>query len=298
MWAIASSAVAARPLRQPASGRPLRFSPRQRGEPPGLEALRVEHEAGAVDHRRHPERQRRPVAPAQQRGERAPDLPEAEQHHLHPLGPDHRAAGDAGELEAPRGSGAAPPPPPRASTTTEMLSSDEPWAMATTLIPPAARAENTPAATPGVPCMPRPTTATVAMPGLTSTPSISPPLDLLAELAHQALAGIVRDRLGHAEADRVLRRRLGDERDRDLPRVQRGEGTGGDAGHAEHAVAGHRDQRLAAGGGERLHRERARRHPLGDLGARRVGSAKGRTKTGMRRPATGISARGWSTLAP
>ena len=45
--------------------------------------------------------------------------------------------------------------------------------MATTLIPPAASAENTPAAIPGVPCMPRPTTATVAMPGLTSTPSIS-----------------------------------------------------------------------------------------------------------------------------
>ena len=61
-----------------------------------------------------------------------------------------------------------------ASTTTEMLSSEEPWAMATTLIPPAASAENTPAAMPGVPCMPRPTTAIVAMPGLTSTPSISP----------------------------------------------------------------------------------------------------------------------------
>jgi hypothetical protein len=27
-------------------------------------------------------------------------------------------------------------------------------------------------------------------------------------------------------------------------------------------------------------------------------SANGRTKTGIRRPATGISARGWSTLAP
>ena len=55
--------------------------------------------------------------------------------------------------------------------------------MATTLMSPAASAENTPAAMPGVPCMPRPTTATVAMPGLTSTPSISPrpisPLELL-----------------------------------------------------------------------------------------------------------------------
>ena len=45
--------------------------------------------------------------------------------------------------------------------------------MATTLRFPAASAQNTPAATPGVPCIPRPTTATVAMPGLTSTPSIS-----------------------------------------------------------------------------------------------------------------------------
>ena len=62
----------------------------------------------------------------------------------------------------------------RASTTTEMLSSELPCAIATTLIRPAARAENTAAATPGVPCMPSPTTATVAMPGLTSMPSISP----------------------------------------------------------------------------------------------------------------------------
>ena len=46
--------------------------------------------------------------------------------------------------------------------------------MATTLMPPAARAEKTPAAIPGVPCIPRPTTAIVAMSGLTSTPSISP----------------------------------------------------------------------------------------------------------------------------
>ena len=45
--------------------------------------------------------------------------------------------------------------------------------------------------------------------------------------------------------------------------------------------------------------KRAGRHPLGDLGPGRVGIGEraGRS-TGMRRPATGISARGCSTLAP
>ncbi len=58
-------------------------------------------------------------------------------------------------------------------TTKEMFSSEEPWAIATTLIPPAASAEKTRAAMPGVPAIPRPTTEIVESPESISTPSIS-----------------------------------------------------------------------------------------------------------------------------
>src|SRR5437016_2149487 len=61
----------------------------------------------------------------------------------------------------------------RASTTTEMFSSDDPWAMAMTLIPACASAPKTRAAIPGVPAIPSPTTTSVATPGRSSTPSIS-----------------------------------------------------------------------------------------------------------------------------
>ena len=59
------------------------------------------------------------------------------------------------------------------ATTNEMLSSDEPCAIATTLISCEARAENTRAAIPGMPAMPRPTTAMVVMPLSTWMPSTS-----------------------------------------------------------------------------------------------------------------------------
>ena len=55
-----------------------------------------------------------------------------------------------------------------------MLRSDEPCAIATTLMRPAARAVNTRAAIPGVPAMPSPTTAMTAMPGFDVTLSMSP----------------------------------------------------------------------------------------------------------------------------
>ena len=55
--------------------------------------------------------------------------------------------------------------------------------MATTLIPPAASAEKTPAAMPGVPCMPSPTTAIVAMLGAHLDAVDLAPRDLAAELA-------------------------------------------------------------------------------------------------------------------
>ena len=50
------------------------------------------------------------------------------------------------------------------STTKEMLSSDEPCAIAITLIREAESAVKTRAATPGVPAIPRPTTAITATP--------------------------------------------------------------------------------------------------------------------------------------
>ena len=67
------------------------------------------------------------------------------------------------------------------STTNEMLSSDEPCAMAMTLTRPEARAEKTRAATPGVPAIPRPTTAITATPRRAVTPSTRPAASLLAE---------------------------------------------------------------------------------------------------------------------
>ena len=60
------------------------------------------------------------------------------------------------------------------STTNEMFSSEEPWAMAMTLMRDEARAEKTRAATPGVPAMPRPTTAITATPRRALTPSTRP----------------------------------------------------------------------------------------------------------------------------
>ena len=59
-------------------------------------------------------------------------------------------------------------------TANEMFRSDDPCAIATTLIDPAASAENTRAATPGAPAMPSPTTAMTAMPGRAVTLSTSP----------------------------------------------------------------------------------------------------------------------------
>ncbi|OLB13877.1 MAG: hypothetical protein AUH07_05580 [Gemmatimonadetes bacterium 13_2_20CM_70_9] len=59
------------------------------------------------------------------------------------------------------------------STTSDRFSSEDPCAIAITLIPTSASAENTRDAIPGVPAIPRPTTTSVAAPVRTSTPSIS-----------------------------------------------------------------------------------------------------------------------------
>ena len=61
-----------------------------------------------------------------------------------------------------------------ASTTKEMFSSDEPWAMAITFTAPAARAEKTRDAIPGVPAIPLPTTAITATPPREVIPSMRP----------------------------------------------------------------------------------------------------------------------------
>ncbi len=91
--------------------------------------------------------------------------------------------------------------------------------------------------------------------------------DLGPEFALEALAGVGGGGLGDAEANRMLGGGLRDQRDRDLPRVQRREGASRDAGHAQHAVARDGHQRLPHGGGEGLDREPGSRHPLRDLGA-------------------------------
>ena len=113
------------------------------------------------------------------------------------------------------------------------------------------------------------------MPGAHLHPIDLPPADLALKLPQQTLPGGFGERLGHAEADRVLGRGLGDERDGDLAGMQRGESAGRDTGHAEHAVAGHSDQGLSSSGRQRLDRETARGDSLGDLGSLRGGIGKG-----------------------
>ena len=60
------------------------------------------------------------------------------------------------------------------ATTNEMFRSDDPWAMATTLMPLVSSAVKTRAAMPGVPAMPSPTTAMTATSRVAETPSMVP----------------------------------------------------------------------------------------------------------------------------
>jgi len=186
----------------------------------------------------------------------------------------------------------------RASTTTEMLSSELPCAIATTLIFAAASAVNTAAATPGVPCMPRPTTATVAMPRLSSTPSISPrPISAVNSRSRLSRASVASpsgtlkqiecsdDACEISETDICrscsawkVRAAMPGTPSIPLPVTV----TSACPPAAVSALTGNR-----AG---------ATRSDTSVPGE--SGSANGRTYTGMRRPATGIRARGCSTLAP
>ena len=102
--------------------------------------------------------QRRPADAAREEpGERAPDLAEAEQHDLHPLGRTDGAARRCGRAGTRRGCGAAPRRS-FASTTTEMLSSRRALRDRHDVDPARARAQRTRAAAmPGMPpCRVRP----------------------------------------------------------------------------------------------------------------------------------------------
>src|SRR5262245_5831243 len=96
------------------------------------------------------------------------------------LAPRRAAAG--GRRSAPRSRAAmqslwtavTAAPASRSSTMNEMLTSDEPWAIASTLIRAEATAEKSRAATPGVPRIPSPTAATAATGPCALTPSSLP----------------------------------------------------------------------------------------------------------------------------
>ena len=152
--------------------------------------------------------------PGHDLGQRAADLAEAEQHDVAcaPRGSRRRRRSSTAGRR--RGPPAARPPRPWPPTTNEMFSSDDPWAMATMLISASASAANTRAAMPRWPAMPIPTTATVASPARA--------LDAVDLARGRSRRGTPRSadrapagrRLGDREADRLLRRRLRDQRDR------------------------------------------------------------------------------------
>ena len=223
---------------------------RQRGDRARGEAVRIEHEAArsmAATRRSwtrpfaaasRPGRRAGPLPLGHDLGQRAADLAEAEQHDVGVRGarrPRRRRSSRAGRPRAPRAGRRPRPWPP---TTNEMFSSDEPCAMATMLISASASAEKTRAAIPGCPAMPRPDHRHRRQARLRprrrrsrrarsgrGTPRVR------RSRARRAAA------LGHREADRLLRRRLRDERDADPLAVQRLEGARRDPGHAQHAVA-------------------------------------------------------------
>ena len=152
-----------------------------------------------------------------------------------------------------------------------MLRSDDPCAIATTLTPAVASDENARAATPGVPTMPSPTTATTAMPGRDVTLSMRP----LASSSWNARS-IARTARSASASGSVNPIELSDDAWKIVETDRRSASTaderaGGDAVHAGHALAGHGDDRLPAHDRQRLDRMR----PVGpagrDLRARLIG---------------------------
>ena len=261
--------------RRPAPGRCRERTPPLLGrgeldQPSVAETVMLEDESAPVDEPDDAKGGAGPPDARDQAREHAPDLPEAEQDDLHPLGPTDRAAADPGELKG--GVDAA-----LRLGRPIAVDHDRNVQLARSLgdgdhVDPARREGGEHArghARRARHAEPHHRDRRDAVADLDAVDL--PALDLVAKLVQQRRPRLPRRGVGHAEADRVLRRRLGDERNRDAPLLQGGEGARRDARDAEHAVAGHRDQRLMGRGGERLHRQLRRRHPLGDLGAARGG---------------------------
>ena len=115
--------------------------------------------------------------------------------------------------------------------------------------------------------MPMPTTATRRQPRPRLDAVDLAARDLVAELLGQPIARAPGRPFGDGEADRLLGRRLRDERDADPLLVQRLERPRRDPRHAQHAVARDGEQRLAAHRRERLDRVAIERAARGDLRA-------------------------------
>ena len=210
MSASASAGVRAAAAARLGEAAALPACPSARARRPrrGGEAPRLEHEAAAVDDGgqaqlagavlaallRAPAHRVFAMMPRQ----RAPDLAEAEQHDVAAArrgSPRRRRSWRAG---TPRGPRAAPSAASWAATTNEMFSSDEPWAMATMLMPACRQRREHARRDAAGPAMPRPTTATVARPSLHLDAVDLLARDLVAELLEQTrarpLAGVARAR--------------------------------------------------------------------------------------------------------
>ena len=107
-------------------------------------------------------------------GQRAADAAESEQHDVGVRLRQRPPAADLRQLKRRVDPARRFGRVGRPTTTNEILRSDDPCAIATTLMPPASSAVNTRAQMPGVPTMPSPTTAITAMWRRAVTPSISP----------------------------------------------------------------------------------------------------------------------------
>ena len=119
-------------------------------------------------------------------GQRAADAAETEQHDVRARLRQRPAAADLRQLKRGVDPARGFRPHPRPTTTNEMLRSDDPCAMATTLMPPASSAVNTRAEMPGVPAMPSPTTATTDI-CVRARDAVDPAVrDLLAQALLQA----------------------------------------------------------------------------------------------------------------
>ena len=154
-------------------------------------------------------------------------------------------------------------------------------------------------ATPGVPAMPRPTTAITATPRRAVTPSTSPASSSSRNAASSAATARAASTPGSVKPIELSEEDWKMVETETPVGVERLERARGDAGHAHQALAGDRDERLAADRGERLHRVVGERLARRDLGARALGvEERAHVERDAAEPSSGMSARGCSTLAP